>query len=280
MAESTIPAKMNNPVQTHRHSLQSSASYRQIPSTDSSNQPSNSCNSSKSFSPFIACPLIDVKMNESKYSKVIFTQISESYATDADIECCFYIGEAVKPSEADKICLFRLGWTHPLESVVTKNVTDCQTDSKIGERKVNFNASELPKNTEEFFQFCYLTASDDICGASTSFRFVRPHNEDLIQLVDKNSKEEDFVVVRSRQALLEERHQQLINENGVLEYSKRSLQQLIDCKSNEVWELRRMNVEVEDKYKSAQLELNRVMEELKICVLSLILYLFLKLKFH
>ena len=183
-------------MQTNRHSLQSSTGYRQILSTDSSNQSSNGCISFSSDSPYIDCPSIDGKMNESKYSKVIFSEISESYATDADIECRFYIGDAVKPSEDDKIGLFKLGWANPLENEVTKKVSECQTDNEFGERKVNFNASELPKNTEEFFQFCYLTASDDICGASTPFRFVRPHDEDLIQLDNnKNSDEEDFVVV-------------------------------------------------------------------------------------
>ena len=135
-------------------------------------------------------------MNESKYSKVIFSEISESYATDADIECRFYIGDAVVPTDEDKIGLFRVGWNDPIETQSVRKVSDCFTDNEFGERKVKFNASELPKSTEEFFQFCYLTANDDICGASTPFRFVRPHDEDLIQLDNnKNSDEEDFVVV-------------------------------------------------------------------------------------
>ena len=177
--------------------------YRQLPSSsESSFQSENNCisksdsnSSQRSDSPFIDCQRIDGKMNESKYSKVIFNEISESYATDADIECRFYIGDAVVAEDEDKIGLFRVGWTHALEVLAIKKVADCLTDNEFGEKKVKFSAAELPKSTEEFFQFCYLTSNDDICGASTPFRFVRPHDEDLIQLDNKNSDEEDFVVV-------------------------------------------------------------------------------------
>ncbi|CAG2112770.1 unnamed protein product [Medioppia subpectinata] len=202
-------------------------------------------------------------MNESKYSKVIFNEISESYPTDADIECRFYIGDSVKASEGDRIGLFKVGWVYAREGLVFKNVSKCETDNEFGEKKVRFDASQLPKSADEFFQFCYLTAGDDICGASTPFRFIRPHAEDLIQLTDnRNSDEEDFVVVRSQQALLQERLQQLVNENGVLEYSKRSLEQHMTSKSNEVSELRKMLVELEDRNKLSQLESTRIMAKL------------------
>ena len=55
----------------------------------------------------------------------------------------------------------------------------------------------------------------------------------------------------------------MVNENGVLEYTKRSLEQQINSKSNEISELRKINVEIEDKLKITQMESNRVMEKLR-----------------
>jgi len=166
--------------------------YQQLPQTSESSLQTSSNNSSNQESN-INC-FSDFNMNDSKYSKVIFSEISESYPTDADIECRFYIGSAVVPTDFDKIGLFKVGWNSADECIIIKNVAECETD-EFGERKIKFSASELPKHGEEFYQFCYLTSNDDICGASTPFRFLRPHEEDLIQLDNKNSDEDDFVVV-------------------------------------------------------------------------------------
>jgi len=86
----------------------------------------------------------------------------------------------------------------------------------------------------------------------------------LIQLDNRNSDDDDFVVVRSQQALLQERLEHLVNANGVLEYSKRSLEQQIASMDKEMNELRKLKVENEDRIKISQMELSRVMEKLKL----------------
>lgn len=140
-------------------------------------------------------------MSESKYSKVIFSEICESYATDADIDCRFYVGDAVKATSADGIGLYRVGWMNAdTECLVYKTVGDGDdtevADKDFGERTVRFGAAQLPKTCDEYYQFVYLSNGKDMCGASTPFRFARPHEEDLIQLENKCSdNEDDFVVV-------------------------------------------------------------------------------------
>jgi hypothetical protein len=169
--------------------------YQELPLSSESSLQTSTNKSSNTDSDERDESFSEFKMNDSKYSKVIFSEISESYPTDADIECRFYIGDAVVPTDFDKIGLFRVGWVNANESIIIRSVAECETDNEFGEKKLKFNASELPKHGDEFYQFCYLASNDDICGASTPFRFLRPHEEDLIQLDNRNSDEDDFVVV-------------------------------------------------------------------------------------
>lgn len=59
--------------------------------------------------------------------------------------------------------------------------------------------------------------------------------------------DEEFVVVRSQQALLQERIQHLVNANGVLEYSKRGLEQQLGTVSKELDLVKKINYELENQ---------------------------------
>jgi hypothetical protein len=67
---------------------------------------------------------------------------------------------------------------------------------------VLFRADALPKDEQEFYQLCYVTADGSVCGASVPFQFRRPHEEELCAV---EGDEGEMVVVRSRTAVAEEK---------------------------------------------------------------------------
>jgi len=66
---------------------------------------------------------------------------------------------------------------------------------------VQFVASKLPKDDGEFYQFCYVTASGHVRGASPPFQFKHPMTDDLIEVEDENG---ELLVIRTKTAVLED----------------------------------------------------------------------------
>ena len=62
-------------------------------------------------------------------------------------------------------------------------------------------AQKLPKDDGEFYQFCYVTASGHVRGASAPFQFKQPSLDDLIEIEDENG---ELLVIRTKTAILEE----------------------------------------------------------------------------
>ena len=75
-----------------------------------------------------------------------------------------------------------------------------------------YTASSLPKDEEEFYQLCYVTINDLVCGASVPFQFRHPHEHELCAVEEQDG----MVVVRSRTAYTEEKLREVISLNYVL----------------------------------------------------------------
>lgn len=72
----------------------------------------------------------------------------------------------------------------------------------------------MPDDDGEFYQFCYVTSSRQIRGASTPFQFKKPSADDYIEIEDS---ENDMLVIRSKTAVMEERIKLLEEEKARLE---------------------------------------------------------------
>ena len=66
----------------------------------------------------------------------------------------------------------------------------------------NSTASSLPKDDGEFYQFCYVTSSGQVRGASTPFQFKQPGADDFVEIID--DEDNDLLVVKSKTLALED----------------------------------------------------------------------------
>ena len=66
-------------------------------------------------------------------------------------------------------------------------------------------ANRMPNDDGEFYQFCYVSSSGQIRGASTPFQFQRPGSEDFVEVEDV---EADIMVIRTKSVYLQENLQQ------------------------------------------------------------------------
>ena len=62
-------------------------------------------------------------------------------------------------------------------------------------------ASSLPGDDGEFYQFCYVTSSGKVRGASTPFQFKRPSADQFVEIEDLD---DDIMVIKSKTSALEE----------------------------------------------------------------------------
>lgn len=196
-----------------------------------------------------ASPMMSSAMTDSKYSRVIFTDIKDFYSSAA-VECRLYCDTLAIDSE-DQVIIQKVGGDQRLAA---KKISDCPEDSDgqdFGERIVRFSREDLRNSDDiedDFFQFLYLKKGE-VCGASTPFRF-RAEDDD---------SDEDFLVVRSPEALLKERIQRLLSITGSLEEEKRKLVDETEGLKNLIKEIETKLSVAESKVVAAneQLEGNR-----------------------
>jgi len=158
----------------------------------------------------------DSMLSQSQYAKVIFHDIADTYPTDADICCRYSLTDGVTVSHGDRIALYRVGWSSVQEHIAFEWVP--VTDAT--ELQVLFKASSLPKDEDEFYQLCYVTINDLVCGASVPFQFRHPHENELCAVEEQDG----MIVVRSRTAVTEEKLRQAFVANELLQKEKGNLQ--------------------------------------------------------
>lgn len=137
-----------------------------------------------------------------RYAKVIFHDVADSYATDADVLCSFTLSPEMTRQEGDIVALFRLGWRH-LDEMITSQLVPEASNPESREYEVLFKAKDLPKTEGEIYQLCYISSSNT-WGASVPFEFRRVSAEELT-VVDSG----DIAVVRSQPAIAEDLKRQL-----------------------------------------------------------------------
>jgi hypothetical protein len=126
------------------------------------------------------------------FTRVTFNEVQETYCALSDLTCQFTITATAVPKEAgDYVGIFPVGWKS-VKDFVCRMPVDVPVESKTEPGDVLlslvFTTGILPQNNNEFYQFCYVSASDlRVCGASSPFQFTLDRSTDWELVDDKDT---------------------------------------------------------------------------------------------
>nr|CAD7443451.1 unnamed protein product [Timema bartmani] len=158
-------------------------------------------------------------LEKSQYGKVIFHEIADSYPTDADICCRYSMTNGVTYCHGDRVSLYKVGWRYA-EEFLHFEWAPGPPESTQTEFQILFKANNLPKDVHEIYQFCYMTANNEMCGASGPFQFHRSDDNELCIVEEQDG----MVVVRSRSAVAQEKLREAERTSESLKQEKTELE--------------------------------------------------------
>ncbi|CAH1995805.1 unnamed protein product [Acanthoscelides obtectus] len=99
---------------------------------------------------------------------VEFLDVLDQYPYSEDLTFTFAFNDYT-PQEGDRVAIYKVGWSFVKDYIVFEWVS---AETKSAKYSVVFNKHILPKNNVEIYQICYITAENEIQGASSSFQFI------------------------------------------------------------------------------------------------------------
>jgi len=159
-------------------------------------------------------------------SAIKFNDVLECYPPDRDVECRYTIKSSVKPSSRDWIGLFKVGWQssrdyYTYEWSPMPSILDGDQGTPVANRVV-FRVRYLPKNDDEFYQFCYVTYAGDVKGASAPFQIkTKPIEQEELECCEIEDDElgTSIMVVKNKTAILEDSLARALEEKAALKAS-------------------------------------------------------------
>ena len=138
-------------------------------------------------------------MATEQVDKVNFVNVPGGFKPGETILVFYKLADAYVVHGRDWVGLFRVGWSssrdyYTFEWASTK-------DEEGRERSVKFTGSRLPPDDGLFYQFCYVSKSGAIKGASRPFQFstsIRGTVSDDLEVVEIN-EEDSLLLLRSKQ---------------------------------------------------------------------------------
>lgn len=193
-----------------------------------------------------------------EFAMVIFHNIPETYPADAHIECGYTITSDLTPSRSDWIGLYKVGWLSTRDYIYYDwvNIPSNYEAGKDAEGHILFPSHKLPNDDGEFYQFCYVTSSGQIRGASTPFQFRKPSADDFIEIEDE---ETEMLVIRSKTVVMAENISKLESEKTALLQMQHDLELERDELVNKLYSLDQNLQEVmqENKHLSDQVNVDK-----------------------
>ncbi|XP_069763152.1 calcium-binding and coiled-coil domain-containing protein 2-like isoform X9 [Narcine bancroftii] len=113
----------------------------------------------------------------STFAQVIFVNVGKLYTTDVPIKCNYTLTPMMTAHKKDWIGIFKVGWSTARDYHTFVWAPLPKEDSHVErQQQVTFEvccvpAYYLPKDDNDFYQFCYVTQKGEIRGASTPFGF-------------------------------------------------------------------------------------------------------------
>ncbi|XP_078811038.1 tax1-binding protein 1 homolog A isoform X2 [Oryzias latipes] len=172
-------------------------------------------------------------METSNFAHVIFQNVGKSFLPQAPLECRYTLTPYITPHPKDWVGIFKVGWSTARDyyTFLWSPMPESYEPGSPVHRTVVFQGYYVPKSDGEFYQFCYVTHTGDIRGASTPFQF-RPATptEELLTVTEDDSNS-DILVVTTKTGLLErveemqQERRDLLKAMRLLQEEKQRLQE-------------------------------------------------------
>ncbi|KAM3858301.1 tax1-binding protein 1 homolog A [Diretmus argenteus] len=173
-------------------------------------------------------------METSNFAHVIFQNVGKSFLPQAPLECHYTLTPYITPHPKDWVGIFKVGWSTARDyyTFLWSPMLENYEPGSTVHRTVVFQGYYVPKSDGEFYQFCYVTHTGDIRGASTPFLFRSgtPTEEELLTVTEDDSNS-DILVVTTKTGLLErveeaqQERRELLKDMRLLQEEKQQLQE-------------------------------------------------------
>ncbi|KAL0978288.1 hypothetical protein UPYG_G00168440 [Umbra pygmaea] len=186
--------------------------------------------------------------------KVEFRNVGQMYFPQSRVECHYSLSSEHNWNNNDWIGLFKAGWTSVKEySTFAWALTPEEyTDGANANCCVHFQASYLPRPSQEDYQFVYVDHTGNVCARSRLFTFSISKPFDELETLTEEQEEgegEDLLLVVSRAQLLQTQLEQTLREQAELKKAQK--------------EAEREKEREEGKSQKAKVEWERDREKLK-----------------
>ncbi|XP_043073589.1 tax1-binding protein 1 homolog A [Puntigrus tetrazona] len=168
-----------------------------------------------------------VVMETSNFAHVIFQNVGKSFLPQAALECHYTLTPFITPHPKDWVGIFKVGWSSARDyyTFLWSPMPENYIEGSTVHRTIIFQGYYVPRSDGEFYQFCYVTHTGEIRGASTPFQFrsATPTGEELLTVEDDGNS--DILVVTTKTGLLEQRVEEVQQECKELQKALRLLTQ-------------------------------------------------------
>ncbi|KAL6457374.1 hypothetical protein MHYP_G00343370 [Metynnis hypsauchen] len=166
-------------------------------------------------------------MEMSNFAHVIFQNVGKSFLPQAALECHYTLTPFITPHPKDWVGIFKVGWSSARDyyTFLWSPMPENYTEGSTVHRTLIFQGYYVPRSDGEFYQFCYVTHTGEIRGASTPFQFrpATPTGEELLTVEDDGNS--DILVVTTKTGLLEQRVEEVQQECRELQKAIRLITQ-------------------------------------------------------
>ncbi|XP_030645426.1 tax1-binding protein 1 homolog A [Chanos chanos] len=168
-----------------------------------------------------------VAMETSNFAHVIFQNVGKSFLPQAPLECHYTLTPCITPHPKDWVGIFKVGWNSARDyyTFLWSPMPENYSPGSSVHMSLVFQGYYVPRSDGEFYQFCYVTHTGEIRGASTPFQFrlATPTGEELLTVEDDGNS--DILVVTTKTGLLEQRVEEVQQECRELQRALRLLTQ-------------------------------------------------------
>uniref|UniRef100_A0A4W4DTS0 UBZ1-type domain-containing protein n=1 Tax=Electrophorus electricus TaxID=8005 RepID=A0A4W4DTS0_ELEEL len=129
----------------------------------------------------------------SNFAHVIFQNVGKSFLPQTALECRYTLTPFITPNPKDWVGIFKVGWSSARDyyTFLWSPMPENYTEASSVHRTLVFQGYYVPRSDGEFYQFCYVTHTGEIRGASTPFQFrpATPTGEELLAVEDDGNSD-------------------------------------------------------------------------------------------
>ncbi|XP_067869693.1 tax1-binding protein 1 homolog isoform X1 [Heterodontus francisci] len=151
----------------------------------------------------------------STFAQVIFVNVEKVYMSDIPVKCNYTLTPRIMAHKKDWIGIFKVGWSTARDYHTFVWAPLPKEDSQVErQQQVMFEAYYLPKDYNDFYQFCYVTQKGEIRGASTPFGF-KPAHSNVSEPLDNDYSQELLIITTQDKLEETEREKDALKTNNL-----------------------------------------------------------------